>query len=356
VKSFKLNNREIQFKDVVDVSLIENQDSDFEINTLKVIQEWFSGKDRFTFQTSGSTGQPKSIEFSRDQIVASAKRTNSVFQLQAGQTILCCLNTGFVAGFMMLIRAFVGKLKLLVVEPTSNPLSLVDEETIDFVAMTPIQVLGAMEQIPEKLGHVKTLLVGGADVQPELEERLTKLKCQVFHSYAMTETLTHVAIRNMSQNEKIYSALEGVAFSQAEDTCLVVHDKVLKIHELKTNDLVDLINDQKFQWLGRLDNVVNSGGIKIQIEKLELTIRDLLLTLGCASKICLVSIHDARLTNKLVLLIEGEGIDFDHVGMLKKLKSELPAFHDPKEIRMVPDLFHTNTGKIDRIKNVNVYL
>jgi O-succinylbenzoic acid--CoA ligase len=257
---------------------------------------------------------------------------------------------------MMLIRAFEGNLKLLITEPTSDPLSLVDEEKIDFVAMTPIQVLGAMEHHSEKLDRVKTLLIGGADVHPELEEKLRQLHCEVFHSYAMTETLTHVAIRNISQQEKKYSALGGVTFSLAADACLVVHDKILKIHDLKTNDLVVLENDQEFQWLGRLDNVVNSGGIKIHIEALELEIRDLLLNLGRADKICLVSIPDTRLTNKLVLLMEGDSMDFDEIDMLKKLQSELPAFHDPKEIRMVPDLFHTNTGKIDRLKNVNAYL
>lgn len=341
---------------MVDDKLIENQYSDYEISILRQIQDWFSGKDRFTFQTSGSTGQPKSIEFSRDQVVASARRTNNVLQLEAGQTILCCLNTRFVAGFMMLIRAFERNLKLMITEPTSNPLSLVEEEKIDFVAMTPLQVLGGMEHHPEKIDQVKTLLIGGADVHPDLEERLSQLQCEVFHSYAMTETLTHVAIRSINQKGKIYRALEGVTFSQAENACLVVHDKILKIYDLITNDIVILENDQEFQWLGRLDNMVNSGGIKIHIEALELTIRDLLLKLGQANKICLVSIPDARLTNKLVLLMEGESIDFDQMDMLKKLKSELPAFHDPKEIRMVPELFHTNTGKIDRLKIVNVYL
>lgn len=356
MEQFTLNNKDYLLSDIINSDLQRGHYSDFEAKTLRIIQDWFHLKNRFSFQTSGSTGKPKNIEFSRDQVIASARRTLKTFGLASGQTILCCLNTQFVAGFMMLIRAFESGMKLIIVEPNADPLSLIDDQMIEFVAMTPIQVQGSLELHPEKFNQIKILLIGGAGLHRELEEKLSRLKCKIFHSYAMTETLTHVAIRYVSLEEQTYYALEGVTFGQAEDGCLIITDQLLNIHGLKTNDIVELESEKAFRWIGRSDGIVNSGGIKIQIDALELRIKDLLSEYGNFSEICLVSVPDLRLTNKLVLLLEEGKTNFDPVNLLAILKSAMPAYHAPREIRMVPSLFYTNTGKIDRLKNVNAYL
>jgi O-succinylbenzoic acid--CoA ligase len=356
LEQFKLNNKVYRLNDIINLDLENGQYSDFEAKTLSIIQDWFHLKNTFSFQTSGSTGKPKNIEFSRGQIIDSARRTIKTFGLASGQTILCCLNTQFVAGFMMLIRAFESGMKLIIVEPNSDPLSLIDDEMIEFVAMTPIQVQGSLEHHAEKFNQIKTLLIGGAGLHRELEEKLIRTKCKVFHTYAMTETLTHIAIRSINQKQKKYYALEGVTFGKAEDGCLIIDDQVLNIHALKTNDIVELENEKEFHWIGRSDGVVNSGGIKIQIDDLELRIKDLLSEYGNYNEICLVSVPDLQLTNKLVLLLEEGKTNIGPGDFLAILKSALPAYHAPREIRMVPRLFYTNTGKIDRLKNVNAYL
>lgn len=358
MEKFLLNGKEISIREILDEPVDNLAFSEFELKTVKIIRNWIRKKKRFSFQTSGSTGNPKKITFSRDQIVNSVFRTIKTFNLKEGDTFLSCLNTEFVAGFMMIVRAIVGKAKLIILEPTSNPLALLSpEQTIDFVAMTPIQVQTCLEQNPESFNDIRKLLVGGASLHHELEARLRSVQCDVFHSYAMTETLTHVAIRDVHKDRNgIYHALKGVTFDQHENGCLIVNDDRLTIRGLRTNDLVEFLDRRSFRLTGRLDNVINSGGVKVQADQLELDIQDILLQEGIAAQICMVSRPDERLTNKLVLLIKTNDRTLDAGKLLKKLKAGLRQYHDPKEIIWVPHIFLTKSGKIDRPKNAMTYI
>lgn len=359
MENFTLNGKKIHLSELAESEISTDFYSGFEYKTLSIIQGWLRGSMEFSFQTSGSTGKPKNITFTRNQIVASAWRTIDAFGLQKGNTLLCCINTEFVAGFMMLIRAIVGDMRLIISESSTNPLTTLDSgQYIDFVAMTPIQVQGSMDKSPEKFAQIGTLLIGGAGLDPVLENKLKLTDCRIYHSYAMTETLTHVALRKLGhgENSDIYHALPGVNFEKDTDDCLIIYDKVLGIENLKTNDLVVLINEKSFIWKGRFDNVVNSGGIKIQVDQLEINIRKILLEAGTDVPFCLASVPDEKLTNKLVLIIEGMGLAKDHKKLLMNLKTTLPRFHDPKEIVFVPKLFQTKSGKIDRLKNASVYI
>ncbi len=353
---FKLNRRDYKFAELLSLKLDKDQLSPFEYGTLRSIQDWQSAKDSFVFKTSGSTGKPKQIKFSREQIRKSAQRTIDTFHLQPGQAVLCCLNTSFVAGFMMLIRAIEGNLKLTIQEPSSNPLAFIGDHKIDFVAMTPNQLKGSLDENPEKIHQIGKLLLGGAGLHPVLENRIRSMQVEAYHGYAMTETLTHVAVRNISKSETEYRALNGVVFRLNKKGCLVINDEWLGIQDLETNDLVDLVDDRTFIWIGRNDHVVNSGGIKIQLEELENNMDKILHELDLDIAYCLVPQPDIILSNRLVLLIEDSGIEISVDQILNKLKADLPKYHAPREIIMVPELFHTRTGKIDRRKNIEVYI
>jgi O-succinylbenzoic acid--CoA ligase len=359
LENFILNGKAINTDDLPQAEKGRGHFSDFEFKTISIVREWMLGKNEFSFQTSGSTGKPKTITFTRAQIDASAKRTISVFSLQKSHTLLCCINTQFVAGFMMIIRAMVGNMKLIVLEPSTNPISNLEPwQNIDFVAMTPIQVQSAIELTPEKFSKIRTLLIGGAGLDSALERKLRMTDCKIYHSYAMTETLTHVAIRQLGNGESdpIYHALPGVTFEKDDRDCLIIHDEILGINQLRTNDLVELSDNRSFCWKGRLDNVINSGGIKIQVDQLEIDIQKILVEMGITAPFCLVAKPDEKLTNKLVLMIEKTETTFDQEKVLKHLKASLARFHDPKEIVMAPKLFQTKSGKIDRLKNTSVYI
>ena len=171
-----------------------------------------------------------------------------------------------VAGMMMLVRALEGQLDLVIESPKANPLKDISEDAkFEFCALTPYQAETVLHQSPQKFDQFKMVLIGGAAINPKLDSQLQELNCQVFHSYSMTETLTHVALRRINgpKKGKVYQALNGVSFSRDARGCLIVDDEILEIEGLITNDLVDLRDPKSFVWIGRIDNVINTGGIKL---------------------------------------------------------------------------------------------
>lgn len=358
MEKFILNGKKINLPEIIQNFPTSNGYTDFEYKVLVILREWLSGKKSFYFHTSGTTGDPKEISFSREQIRKSALRTIRTFNIKPGMTVLACLNPEFIAGFMMIIRAMEGDLNLLAVEPCSNPLTQLEPMSdIDYAAMTPMQVKTCLSETPDRLNRIKTLLIGGAGLHPDLEEKLHDLPVRIFHSYAMTETVTHVALREIVKIGKNdwFEALEGVRFEADEDGCLVVRDELLKIM-VKTNDLAELIDERHFVLKGRMDHVVNSGGVKIQLERLEDEISVRLREYGIHATICLAGIPDELLTNKLALIIEIPEASLDTKDLLRALRKILPKYHDPKVIIPVPELFFTKSGKIDRRRNIQVYI
>ncbi len=359
MKSFILNGKLIKIHQLLNDEIEQGDISEFEYDTLSFIKSWLSDQNEFLLKTSGSTGTPKEIKFSRYQLIKSARRSIETFKLKPGQTALACLNIEFVAGKMMIIRAIEGDLNLIVVTPNANPLTQITPgQIIDFVAMTPLQVEGAQEVSARKFDYIKKLLIGGVGLHTQLESKLQKLKPTIYHSYSMTETLSHVALRSVNGLEKsdIYHALKGVSFSRDERNCLIIRDRILEIKGLITNDIVELIDDKSFKWIGRYDNVINSGGIKIQIEKIEQQVKEMLHGLGIIQPFCILSTPDKILTNKMILLIEYGETMLDEVYILQILKNNLPRYHNPKALSQIPELIYTKSGKIDRIRNAEVYL
>lgn len=359
MKSFILNKKSFLFQDVLEEKIQLGDKSEFEIETLAFIRKWLSGQMNFQFHTSGSTGKPKKIIFTKSLLQKSALRSIDAFKLKLGETSLACLNTAFVAGKMMLVRALEGRLNLIIETPSANPLAQIDDEiSIDFCALTPYQLKSVLDETPTKLKQIKTLLIGGAELDPLVENQLQKEKTIVYHSYAMTETLTHVGLRivNGLKRSDIYHGLQGVSFSKDNRSCLIIQDQVLRIDHLITNDIVEIINEKSFRWIGRFDNVVNSGGIKIQVEKLEDKIRVILNDLGIDHSFCLLSVPDKKLNKKLILLIEQSEKLINEKYILDTLKTSLPLYHNPKAIKQVAELYFTKSGKIDRNRNSEIYL
>ncbi len=354
-----LNGRQVSIQEIRNNQVALDTLPPLERSTLEFIKGWISGQHEFSVKTSGSTGSPKTIRFSRSQMISSARRTIKYFNLHPGDTILSGLNPTFIAGMMMMVRALVGNLKLYINTPGPNPVSDLEKNfLVDFMAMTPIQVDGTLSESPEKFDQIYTLLIGGAGLHHDLEAKLQKINTKAFHSFAMSETLSHVAMRCVNGHEKsaIYKAMEGVSFGQDDHSCLIIHDKLLNIKNLATNDIVELIDKHSFRWIGRFDQIINTGGIKIQVEGLEKVIRSILVKMGLKSKCCILTKPDQRLTEKIILLLETREQEVNDNNLLSALKSKLPRYHDPKEIFSVPKIFLTKTGKIDRIRNADVYL
>ena len=338
---------------------------DFSQKIVKIILDWKEGKE-FSMLTSGSTGEPKKIILDREAMMASALQSVHTFGLRSDDTFLCCLSTDHIAGLMMVIRALVIHANLIVIPPNSSPfenLPLVKNDNEvpfrgfrgnpTFAALVPMQVEDSLNNPLFK--NLKTVIVGGAPVSSGLEEKIRDSKVPIYQTYGMTETYTHVALRKLNGEyaSDTYFALEDVHFTKDERGCLVIHAPELKIASLITNDVVDLIDDTHFIWQGRIDNVINSGGIKIQLEKIERAAEDVLAE---GVSLFATGMKDEKLGEKLALVVEDENWSDDLIStLIINLQNTLSPYEIPKEFIFVKEFKRTALGKIDRIgtmKNV----
>ena len=308
------------------------------------LQEWFSPTDTVTLQTSGSTGTPKSMQASKTSMRASAEATCRFFGLQAGHTALLCLPLRYIAGKMMVVRAIVGKLNLFVQEPSSTP--LIDNcEIIDFAPLVPMQVHSLLQQPHgmQALQRVRNILLGGGFIQTETEAALQQCPSAIFASYGMTETLSHIALRRVNGPEAsaFYTPLPGVSITLTQRDTLALSAPFIGVDYLETNDMAELTPNGTFRILGRVDNVINSGGVKIQAEEIEQSI-----TRTTGLQVLALPIPHPRLGQAVGLLWEGPE---DALSRLQQAIEHLPRYHRPAAILHAP-IPLTATGKPDRPK------
>ncbi|MBC8485869.1 MAG: AMP-binding protein [Bacteroidetes bacterium] len=314
------------------------------------ILEWNSDNPSVKIKTSGSTGTPKWIDIPKEKMIKSALITGEFFNLQKGDKTLLCLSTDFIAGKMMVVRAFIFGLNLIPVKPSGNPLKNIDDE-FDFVAMTPMQVYNILIEINgiQKLNRIKNLIIGGGELNFSLKQKIRKLNNNTYHTYGMTETITHVALKKLSgpDTDNYFKALKEIWFEKDKRGCLVVIAPHLSDKKFVTNDLIDLKNDKEFEFTGRYDNVINSGGIKISPEKIEQKLEPFVL-----QRFFIAGIPDEKFGERAVLIIEGTKSslsDFEEI----ILKSGLSKYEIPKQIFYVDCFSETENGKIIRKETLN---
>ncbi|WP_288954942.1 AMP-binding protein [uncultured Polaribacter sp.] len=305
------------------------------------LESWFSTSDFITVQTSGSTGIPKSISLKKDQMVNSALATGVFFNVKAGTKALLCLPVNYIAGKMMLIRALTLGWHLDIIEPNSTPLKRLSK-TYDFTAMVSIQV----ENSIDKLNQIKKIIIGGGAVSNLLQERLQCLNTEVFATYGMTETITHIAVKklnNLKQNPNFYEILPNINIYKDYRNCLVVQASKVSEDIIFTNDVIKLISDTEFEWLGRFDNVINSGGIKLYPEKIEEKLSKII-----KQRFFVASIPDNVLGQKLVLILEGKFRNYN----LNDIK--LTKYEIPKQLFFIEKFVETKTKKIQRKQTLDL--
>lgn len=307
--------------------------------------DWLNDNPTISVRTSGSTGTPKTVVLKKEHMINSALGTAEFFGLEDGDAVLHCLPASYIAGKMMLVRAMVLGLKLDYVEPNSKPLAG-NKKSYQFGAMVPLQLENSLDQIDQ----IKTLIVGGAPMSVHLKDKIQSLENDIFETYGMTETVSHVAIKKVSQNrdksEHTFKVLPDIKIHLDERGCLVIDAPLLSEEPVITNDLVEIIDEQEFQWLGRYDNIINSGGVKLIPEEIEDKLSPFLST-----RFFVTGMPDDVLGEKLVLYVEGNGVDNNFLDHLKG-KGALESFEIPKKIVAVANFSETGNGKLDRNKTI----
>ncbi|WP_264521597.1 AMP-binding protein [Flavobacterium sp. N1994] len=329
---FKLNGFHLDREDLCRVAYsFIKEGEDFEKPVGNFLLDWFDSKTYIQMETSGTTGDPKTISVSKQAMVDSAIATGDFFDIHPGNRALQCLPVKYVAGKMMLVRAMILGLDLEFVAPSSHPMKN-NEINFDFVAMVPLQAQNSLSELKK----VKKLIVGGAAVSKALEKQLLKLPTEVYETYGMTETITHIAARKLG--EKAFTVLPNVTISYDDRNCLAIHAPRISPEVIITNDIVELLNENQFIFLGRMDNVINSGGIKLIPEQIENKLANKI-----HQRFFITSKPDAELGEKVILVIEGEKQDFDNT-----LYEGLDKYEKPKEIIFISNFKETASGKVLR--------
>lgn len=312
--------------------------------------DWLSELPYMELQTSGSTGIPKKIKVFKAQMVNSALATGTFFKLAEDATALLCLSANYIAGKMMLVRAMVLGWRLDVVPYRVNPLDNVYRR-YDFCAMVPLQLDNSLN----RLHLIKKLIVGGGSVAAALKNQLQSVKTKVYETYGMTETVSHIAARRLNSNKKtkkergFFKVLPNITITTDERGCLVIKAPKLCEETVVTNDIVAIHTYKKFEWKGRYDNVVNSGGVKLYPETIEMKLQPLI-----SQRFFVCGIPDDSYGDRLILIIEDRYQERAKERFIMEISrtTTLAKYEIPKEIYFLPKFIETPTGKIQRVKTL----
>jgi O-succinylbenzoic acid--CoA ligase len=316
------------------------------------LTEWNSPSPYVHVHTSGTTGEPKPMQVEKRRMLASARITCDFLGLHEGDTALLCMSLDYIAGKMMVVRAVERRLRLISVEPSGHPLSnqnfsfLISHSSfpLDFAAMVPMQVYNSL-QVPEereRLMQIRHLIIGGGAIDEALAAELKSFPNAVWSTYGMTETLSHIALRRLNGPDasEWYIPFDSVHLSLSEEGCLIIDAPEVCPEPLVTNDIAEFstLNSQLFRILGRKDNVICSGGIKIQAEEVERLLRPYLCQPYMISKR-----PDEKFGEIVVLLTEGNPDEAREV-----CQRILPKYYQPRAYIHVNQIPMTETGKLKR--------
>lgn len=309
--------------------------------------DWLDKNDFVKVRTSGSTGAPKNLKIKKQAMVNSAIATGDFFNLKPGDKAYHCLPSNFIAGKMMLVRAIILGLELDVVEPKSLPVSN-SKKNYHFCALTPMQ----LKNFTKNLKHFKTVIVGGGKVSKSIIQSIQNSNCNVYETYGMTETVSHIAVKKLNNFNKkavheapveasCFKALPHIVLSVDNRGCLVIEAPYLLEKKIETNDLVKLHSQTTFEWLGRYDNVINSGGIKLFPEQIEEKLQNKI-----TNRFFIASKPDDTLGEKTILIVEG------NANIEDEIFESLDTFEKPKEVFNIVKFHETKSGKIQREKTL----
>jgi O-succinylbenzoic acid--CoA ligase len=303
--------------------------------------------------SSGSTGAPKAIWHSKQAMTMHASMTCETLQLPKGITAWLCLPANKIGGMMMLVRSIVNRMDLFCSKPTSSPFNCLEENHgIDFTALTPMQMKSTEKDyaLYLKMNRIKNILLGGEAVSAGLIKHLHAAENNIYSTFGMTETISHIALKKINgiHSDKHYKTLKGITVSSDSRNCLVVNAPDIGIHQLITNDLAAVVNATEFDWLGRIDHIINTGGIKIVPEVVE---QKLLPFIDVPFFIA--GLPDETTGEKVVLVLETLTISKAEKQKLYECFKVLNKYEIPRAILITAEFLKTATGKIKRAETLS---
>lgn len=332
VDGLHLNGTWLDLPSLMEQALVKKSDQhtpEWEIAFWHFLEDWFNDTHVISVQSSGSTGPPKTLFIPKISFRNSASMTLDFLRIRPGDRALLCLSPQYIAGKMMIVRALIGGLNLTTIAPHVSAI-LDDDEAYDFSAMVPTQVQSLL-QTPEgrkRIHHTSTLLIGGSPLSHDLENQLQDFDNRIYATYGMTETVSHIALRRLNgpERSRYYQTLPGIKVRTDENGCLVIDAPALSESPIHTRDMVRLAGDNQLEVIGRLDHVINSGGIKYSPEAIEEKLSTVI-----ADRFIISSQPDSRLGERLILIIETENpLQYREERFEQRLKERLTSYEVPK--------------------------
>lgn len=309
---------------------------------LRFIDEWNNELDFFVAKTSGSTGKPKEVLLKKEIAIASAKMTGTFFNFHQNTNIALCLSTESIGGKMQILRALLFDLELIILKTTKNPIQDLIFK-IDFISMVPLQVQEILKQNKEKFNLCKSILIGGAQLNSKLNQELQQLPSDFYESFGMSETYSHVAIRKINSENKHFQALPGITFSAMKEN-LCIHAPSLGLLKLQTNDCIELIDNQRFIFLGRSDFAINSAGLKFHPEILEQKIENFI-----SENFFILGEKNDEYGEIVCIYLETKHSLKKENELKKIFDKQFSRYEKPKKIYFVPNFIKTESGKINKL-------
>lgn len=304
------------------------------------LDKWSSGAEWFEAHTSGSTGTPKEILLPRKDMLTSAKATCKYFNLNSKSTIVSPLSASYIAGKMMIVRAIAADCRLIMETPSNEPLKSAYGD-IDLLPIVPSQAEWILNG--NARGNIlKNVIIGGGPASPALERRLSEAPFKCHATYGMTETCSHIALRQIGNPN--YEAMPGIEFGQDSERRLVIYADGYSFGSLTTNDIVELIDRRHFRWLGRKDNVIISGGIKLHPEEIERELSELI-----EQPFYLIGEPDEKWGTAMIMYVECQPTEIDTEELKRKIKNRIHRHKVPQAIRLRQQFKRTSSGKIKRV-------
>jgi O-succinylbenzoic acid--CoA ligase len=312
-----------------------------------IIRRWQTGDTAFDLQTSGTTGLPQNIRLKRHLIQLSCQLTGEFLHIQPTDCILCCLPLNRVGGLMQVFRSQIWNIPIHFLQASANPLNS-EIPNASITSLTPMQAALALQSEVglNNLRRFRIVLIGGGELSPDLENTLAAIGyTQFYHTYGMTETYSHIAMRKLGMEQHFEFLLPTQARTDNRG-CLAINNELTENQWLQTNDLVQLLPDGRFTVLGRADNLINSGGVKINPAEVEAIIASC-TGLQPHDFFC-AGLPDSVLGQKLVLIL----LESASVPNLDQIPFS-PAYLKPKEIIIKKEFIYTETQKIRRAETLN---
>lgn len=321
------------------------------------LHNWYSEEDSIRITTSGSTGEPKEVKLLKTAMIESARATIGYLQLSSSDDALLCLSVRYIAGMMMVVRAMVSGMNLIAVKPDGNPMQhLSDGQIPGFAAMVPAQLYNCLDDCAsaDRVKQVRTLIIGGGGIHPDLERQVQDFPNSVYATYGMTETITHVALRKLNGPDRRdhFTVLPGVEISLDERGCLVIRAPRICPQPIITNDMAEVLSKFEFRFLGRHDHIINRGGKKIIPEQAEQK-----LSVIIKDRFFLGGFPDIKFGQVPVLIIETAGLEEDFIKSLQDfMEKNLEKEERPGQIFFLDSFVEAGNGKVNRKATVGQIL